>query len=123
MDNSISEAAEILTDPDFFEPLSILRHREPVSLPVSLKRITFAAYLLEYLASILKTTISISVTRMKANASYNIVEQCPIAAGLSIIKDQIFFYRQAVQDGIYRRLSLAGLFGTSRDRDSRRETG
>jgi hypothetical protein len=46
-----------------------------------------------------------------------------IAAGLNIIKDQIiFFYKQAVQDRIYRRLTLAGLFGTSCDRESRRET-
>jgi hypothetical protein len=61
---------------------------------------------------------------MKANASYNIVEEIPIAAGLNIINDQIiFFHKQAVQDRIYRRLMLAVLFGTSCDRDSRRETG
>jgi hypothetical protein len=61
---------------------------------------------------------------MKANASYNIVEGSPIAAGLNIIKDQIIFvHKQAVQDRIYRKLTLAGLFGTSCHGDSRRETG
>jgi hypothetical protein len=59
-----------------------------------------------------------------ANASYNIVEESPIAAGLNIIEDHIIFvHKQAVQDRIYRRLALAGLFGASCDRDSRRETG
>jgi len=55
---------------------------------------------------------------------YNIVEESPIAAGLNIIKNQIiFFHKQAVQDRIYWRLTLAGLIGTSYYRDSGRETG
>jgi hypothetical protein len=48
----------------------------------------------------------------------------PIAAGLNIIKDPIiFFHKQAVQGRIWRRLTFAGLFGTSCDKDSSRETG
>ena len=66
-------------------------------------------------------TLSAPQLRLRKQAE---VEESPIAAGLNIIKDQvIFFHKQAVQDRIYRRLTLAGLFGTQCDRDSRRETG
>jgi len=94
-----------------------LKRGEETKLPVR-KTVRTAAHP-RYQPSLL-----ISIARMKANAPYNIVEESPIAVELNIIKDQIIFiHKQAVQDRIYRRLTIAGLFGTSCNRDNRRETG